>query len=200
MWCLSLHVCCSPFASRDNIYKGPISIVAAVNDPADSEGTSYHIAFHVADVNPNSSPLPAAANNAMQSGNGTTGEASAQPIPKAVPMPPYPLDLKLSVKREGDKAVGTATITNPTKGTVQVRGSRLFTLMHMSARQHSTITLCSTEGQLTARAIMHTLPHSRPLDDCRCNAGGVHAGSAHLKHTLPIISTVGLLDSPLRHI
>lgn len=133
-----MHVCCSPFASRDNIYNGPISIVAAVNDPADSEGTSYHIAFHVADVNPNSSPLPAAANNAMQSGNGTTGEASAQPIPKAVPMPPYPLDLKLSVKREGDKAVGTATITNPTKGTVQVRGSRLFTLMHTSARHDST--------------------------------------------------------------
>jgi hypothetical protein len=45
---------------------------------------------------------------------------SAQPIPKAVSLPPYPLSLKLSVKREGDKAVGTATITNPTKETVQV--------------------------------------------------------------------------------
>lgn len=30
-----------------------------------------------------------------------------------------PLTLKLSAKREGDKAVGTATVTNPLNGTVQ---------------------------------------------------------------------------------
>jgi hypothetical protein len=68
---MPLHVCCSPFTSRDNIYKGSIRIVAAVNDPADSEGTSNHIAFDLANVDPNSAPSPAAASNAMQSGNGT---------------------------------------------------------------------------------------------------------------------------------
>lgn len=31
----------------------------------------------------------------------------------------FPLELKLSTKREGDKAVGTATVTNPLNATVK---------------------------------------------------------------------------------
>lgn len=37
----------------------------------------------------------------------------------------FPLDLKLSVKREGLKAVGTATIINTLKDIVEVRGSQI---------------------------------------------------------------------------
>lgn len=41
-------------------------------------------------------------------------------LPKAAGQPPYPLDLKLSVTRSGDKAVGNATITNTLNQTASV--------------------------------------------------------------------------------
>lgn len=70
LYCVCLHVCCSPFSSRDNIYKGRISIVAVVNDPADTPATGNHIAFDVAQVDPSSSP--SAASSMVQSGNRTS--------------------------------------------------------------------------------------------------------------------------------
>lgn len=42
--------CCSPFTSDENIYKGRITVVAYVNDPADTPATSDHIAFATKEV------------------------------------------------------------------------------------------------------------------------------------------------------
>lgn len=129
--CVLLH--CSKFESRQNIYKGKIDIVATVTEAGfkPSEGT-HNIAFDTITLDAANTKAGrrlhssgSGARRLLQQGGDTSMPAKPGNIVRlkapALGASDFPLDLKLSVKREGLTAAGTATITNTLNNIVEVR-------------------------------------------------------------------------------